>query len=614
MAEIDTHQLALRRKAVQARLAGASLRAAAREAGVSVPTALKAWRAFERFGWEGLQGGRRGRPSGSDARRDPAWLALQRSLLQKPPDHEGIPSLWNAQQCEWWLKEHGWPVPRRSVQRKLTEWELSGLGRRRWRELDSNWRRQTLPALQARLCRAGGELHILEEAALPVAWPTMNQPGGLLRAIDRLGQVQWLCWHGSLRAPLLIDFINRLRGDRNHPLGLLLGATWQRAAALADWLREQPELISLHLPAAAPTLRSSAASRQPVTRHEGAQTPFQNTVHSGTSPGFQHLLKQFLANSSPTAAPYPASPAQQPTPTMSLNHLARLEAEAIHIFREVHAEAERPVLLYSVGKDSAVLLHLARKAFYPARLPMPLLHVDTGWKFQAMYTHRDRIVREAELDLIVHTNPDGLARGINPFDHGANLHTDIMKTQALKQALDRHGFDVAFGGARRDEEKSRAKERVLSLRNAQHRWDPKTQRPELWRLYNGRKRKGESLRAFPLSNWTEADIWQYIRREGIELVPLYFAAERPVVERDGVLIMVDDERMPLRAGEVPVLRKVRFRTLGCYPLTGAVASDAADLDAVIAETLASRSSERSGRVIDHDLSASMEKKKQEGYF
>ncbi|MCB1635066.1 MAG: sulfate adenylyltransferase subunit CysD [Xanthomonadales bacterium] len=299
---------------------------------------------------------------------------------------------------------------------------------------------------------------------------------------------------------------------------------------------------------------------------------------------------------------------------MTLDHLARLEAEAIHIFREVVAEAERPVMLYSIGKDSAVLLHVALKAFYPARLPFPLLHVDTGWKFRAMYAHRDRIVRESQLELIVYRNPDGVARGINPFDHGAGLHTDIMKTQALKQALDLHGFDVAFGGARRDEEKSRAKERVLSLRNAQHRWDPKNQRPELWRLYNGRKRKGESLRAFPLSNWTEADIWQYIRREGIELVPLYFAAERPVVERDGVLIMVDDERMPLRPGEVPVQRKVRFRTLGCYPLTGAIESEADTLDGIITETLASRSSERQGRVIDHDAGASMEKKKQEGYF
>ena len=609
MAEIDSRQTALRHKAVQARLAGASLRAAAREAGVSVPTALKAWRAYERDGWDGLNSRQRGRPVGSDPRRNPAWSALQRALLSLPPDHENTSGLWNAQQCERWLQHQGWAIPQRSLQRKLTEWGLGGLGQRRWRELDPTWRRQTLPALQARLKRSNGELHWLEEAALPDGWRTVAKGGGLLRAIDGRGRTQWLCWQGSLRAPLLIDFIDRLRGGRTRPLGLLLGATWQRAAALTDWLREQPDLISLHLPAGVSQRPSPAPVRPPSKLR-----PAPPQTVASTSAGFQHLLKQFLAATPKAADPYAAVPAQPRSSTMSLNHLARLEAEAIHIFREVHAEAERPVLLYSIGKDSAVLLHLALKAFYPARLPMPLLHVDTGWKFRAMYAHRDRIVREAELDLIVHTNPDGLARGINPFDHGANLHTDIMKTQALKQALDRHGFDVAFGGARRDEEKSRAKERVLSLRNAQHRWDPKTQRPELWRLYNGRKRKGESLRAFPLSNWTEADIWQYIRREGIELVPLYFAAERPVVERDGVLIMVDDERMPLHAGEVPVLRKVRFRTLGCYPLTGAVASDAADLDTVIAETLASRSSERSGRVIDHDLSASMEKKKQEGYF
>jgi sulfate adenylyltransferase subunit 2 len=609
MLDVDA-QFKRRRKAVQARLSGASLRAAAREAGVSVPTALKAWRAFERDGWEGLRGARRGRPSGSDPRRDPAWTALQQALLQEPSEHEYWPGLWSAQQCERWLRQHGWPIPQRSLLRKLSEWGLSGLGQRRWRELDPSWRRQTLPALQARLRRTQGELHLLEEAALPASWPTTSKRGGLLRAIDARGHAQWLCWHGNLRAPLLIDFIDRLRGGRTRPLGLLLSATWQRAAALADWLREQPELLSLHLPAAAVSQRAAPTPRRPLPSPRPALVATATTP----SPAFQHLLNQFLANTPRTSDPYAAIPVQPRSATMSLNHLARLEAEAIHIFREVQAEAERPVLLYSIGKDSAVLLHLALKAFYPARLPMPLLHVDTGWKFRAMYAHRDRIVRGAELDLIVHTNAEGVARGINPFDHGANLHTDIMKTQALKQALDRHGFDVAFGGARRDEEKSRAKERVLSLRNAQHRWDPKTQRPELWRLYNGRKRKGESLRAFPLSNWTEADIWQYIRREGIELVPLYFAAERPVVERDGVLIMVDDERMPLHAGEVPVLRKVRFRTLGCYPLTGAVPSEASDLDAVIAETLASRSSERSGRVIDHDLSASMEKKKQEGYF
>src|SRR5579862_432546 len=295
-------------------------------------------------------------------------------------------------------------------------------------------------------------------------------------------------------------------------------------------------------------------------------------------------------------------------------HLRRLEAEAIGIMREVAAEFRNPVMLYSIGKDSSVMLHLARKAFYPAPLPFPLLHIDTLWKFREMIAFRDATARRLGLRLIVHTHEEGVRRGINPITSGSALHTAVMKTEALKQALDRHGFDAALGGARRDEEKSRAKERIFSFRSAQHRWDPRAQRPELWALYNARKRAGESVRVFPLSNWTELEVWQYIRREAIPLVPLYFAAERPVVERAGALIMVDDERLPLAPGERPTLRKVRFRTLGCYPLTGAIESSADTVDAVIAEMLATRDSERAGQVIDHDGAGSMEKKKQEGYF
>ncbi|CAN5166240.1 sulfate adenylyltransferase subunit CysD [soil metagenome] len=302
-----------------------------------------------------------------------------------------------------------------------------------------------------------------------------------------------------------------------------------------------------------------------------------------------------------------------PTST-SLTHLQRLEAESIHILREVVAEAQRPVMLYSIGKDSAVMLHLAAKAFYPSPPPFPLLHVDTTWKFKAMYEMRERMARELGFELLVHKNPDAVAQGINPFTHGSAMHTDIWKTEGLKQALDLHGFDAAFGGARRDEEKSRAKERIFSFRSAGHRWDPKSQRPELWKLYNARKAPGESIRVFPISNWTELDIWQYIHLENIPIVPLYYAAERPVVERDGQLIMVDDERMPLRDGETPQMKTVRFRTLGCYPLTGAVESDADTLPAIIQEMLLTTTSERQGRLIDHDQAASMEKKKQEGYF
>ncbi|WP_260494872.1 sulfate adenylyltransferase subunit CysD [Pseudomonas sp. J452] len=301
--------------------------------------------------------------------------------------------------------------------------------------------------------------------------------------------------------------------------------------------------------------------------------------------------------------------------TMSqLTHLERLEAESIDIFREAVAEAENPVMLYSIGKDSAVMLHLARKAFFPSPPPFPLLHVDTTWKFQAMYEMRERMAKESGMQLLIHHNPEAQAQGINPFSHGSSMHTDMWKTEGLKQALTAHKFDLAFGGARRDEEKSRAKERVFSFRSAQHRWDPKAQRPELWRLYNARKQQGESIRAFPISNWTELDIWQYIYLEGIPIVPLYFAAKRPVVERDGTLIMVDDERMPLREGEVPQLKSVRFRTLGCYPLTGAVESEADTLPGIIQEMLLATTSERQGRMIDHDSSGSMEKKKVEGYF
>jgi sulfate adenylyltransferase subunit 2 len=299
---------------------------------------------------------------------------------------------------------------------------------------------------------------------------------------------------------------------------------------------------------------------------------------------------------------------------IALTYLQRLEAESIHIMREAVAEADRPAMLYSMGKDSAVMFHLARKAFAPGRPPFPLLHVDTTWKFKAMYEFRDRVASEAGVELIVHQNPDAKARGINPFEHGSKLHTDLWKTEGLKQALERHGFDVVFGGARRDEEKSRAKERIFSFRSANHRWDPKNQRPELWRLYNAKKAKGQSIRVFPLANWTELDVWQYIHLHSIAVVPLYFSALRPTVQRDGLTLMIDDERFPLRAGEAAQMRRIRFRTLGCYPLTGAVESAATTVPEIISEMLLTHMSERQGRAIDFDQSASMEKKKQEGYF
>jgi sulfate adenylyltransferase subunit 2 len=298
----------------------------------------------------------------------------------------------------------------------------------------------------------------------------------------------------------------------------------------------------------------------------------------------------------------------------TLTHLQRLEAESIDIMREAVSESEKPVMLYSIGKDSSVMLHLAMKAFYPSKPPFPLLHVDTTWKFREMYAFRDTMTKKLGLELIVHVNPEALAMNVNPFTHGSAVHTDVWKTQGLTQALDKYGFDAAFGGARRDEEKSRAKERIFSFRSAQHRWDPKLQRPELWRLYNARKNKGESMRVFPLSNWTELDVWQYIHLENIPIVPLYFSKPRPVVLRDGTLILIDDDRLPLQPGEKPMIKSVRFRTLGCYPLTGAVESKATTLTEIIQEMLLATTSERQGRVIDHDATGSMEKKKQEGYF
>lgn len=331
-------------------------------------------------------------------------------------------------------------------------------------------------------------------------------------------------------------------------------------------------------------------------------------LRKGRSPSTRTMGKVRAAIAGPVAVA-PAAPA-----TRAMTHLDRLEAESIHIIREVAAECEKPVMLYSIGKDSAVMLHLAMKAFYPSKPPFPLMHVDTRWKFRDMIDMRDETAKRLGLDLIVHINPDGIAKNINPFDHGSALHTEIMKTDGLKQALDKYGFDAAFGGARRDEEKSRAKERIFSFRDTRHRWDPKNQRPELWNVYNTRKNKGESIRVFPLSNWTELDIWQYIHREQIPIVPLYFAKERPIVWRDGQMIMVDDDRMRFLPGEKPEMRKIRFRTLGCYPLTGAIDSNAASLLDIVEEMLVATSSERQGRVIDKDASASMEKKKQQGYF
>ena len=371
---------------------------------------------------------------------------------------------------------------------------------------------------------------------------------------------------------------------------------------------------------AAKVARQIGRTRQAVAQWDKvpAEHVFALQEMTGGRVSMQRLRPDLFAREATAQPQAPGTVHAPPKPTNGsgapLAHLRRLEAESIHILREVVAECRKPVMLFSIGKDSMVMLHLARKAFHPAPLPFPVLHIDTTWKFREMIAFRDRIAEEWGFELLVHVNREGVEQGIGPISHGSAIHTEIMKTQALKQALDAHGFDAAFGGARRDEEKSRAKERIFSFRTSQHRWDPKNQRPELWHLYNTRLHKGESMRVFPLSNWTELDIWQYIHAENIPIVPLYYAAKRPVIERDGTLIMVDDDRLPLYDGETAQLRKVRFRTLGCYPLTGALESESEDLPGIIAEMLVSRSSERQGRVIDRDHGASMERKKQEGYF
>jgi len=607
--------LARKRQAVEIRRQGGSLRLAAAESGLSQPTVIAAYRAWQERGWTGLEPKPGGRPIGSGKSIDPAlWVQLRTDMLQGAPNQLGIDSpLWNSAAVALWLRAKKQPLPSQRTMHRYCR-QLGLVGTDKVSALTAGWWKQRVYAQLRRRARdSSGLLLWLDECALPAALASDDgKRRGLLRAIDSRGSVNCLVWQERLRAPQLIDFADRLRTLHARPLLLLLGHDmWLRADSFSEWLAQSaPQLLSFRLP----RLQGAGLARGPRPESPATNKDSLKSLTAAPASGFGPLLKQLVTVSSRNPGNYPGRHDQSTSKTMALDHLDRLEAESIHIFREVVAEAERPVMLYSIGKDSAVLLHLALKAFYPARLPFPLLHVDTTWKFQAMYAHRDQLVERLGLELISYTNPEGLAKGINPFTHGANVHTDIMKTQALKQALDLHRFDVAFGGARRDEEKSRAKERVLSFRNAQHRWDPKNQRPELWRLYNGRKLRGESLRAFPLSNWTEADIWQYIHREAIELVPLYLAAERPVVERDGALIMVDDERMQLRAGEVPVMRKVRFRTLGCYPLTGAVESTADTLEAVVAETLGAKTSERQGRVIDQDPTASMERKKQEGYF
>jgi sulfate adenylyltransferase subunit 2 len=545
-----------RRQAVQLRLEGQTLAQVARATGLSTPTIISAVKAFKHAGWGAVTvNPRRGRPvRGTESLTESLELELVQAMLaaQEP---------WSVSAVLDWVAQRGGALSRSGI----LQW-----------------------------CRRTGLYD--PEHALPSGQPGTSafslytQPVGVSAqlaaalgtqpvsrvAVDTRGQVRWRLFRsGAIAAGEHASFFDQLRrGVRGNLRLTMPGAhALRQSPEVASWLQQHAGRVSLEDSTAAPG---------------PAPVPLSTYPPSG---------RRLAENAK-----------------MNLTHLQRLEAESIHIMREVVAEADNPVMLYSIGKDSAVMLHLAMKAFHPAKPPFPLLHVDTRWKFRDMYAFRDRMAKELGLELLVHINPDGVAKDINPFTHGSSIHTDIMKTEGLKQALDKYGFDAAFGGARRDEEKSRAKERIFSFRTAQHRWDPKAQRPELWHLYNARKHKGESMRVFPISNWTELDIWQYIYLQNIPIVPLYYSAERPVVERDGVLIMVDDDRMKLRPGETPMMKKVRFRTLGCYPLTGAVESTAGTLPEIIQEMLLTTTSERQGRVIDHDSVGSMEKKKQEGYF
>ena len=548
--------------AVRLRLQGEKLAVVTASTGLSTPTVISAVKAYRLGGWNAVEvSPRRGRPPKTSGRPEAALQQqLAQAMLGEPADARLPHRLWSRTAVRDWLA--GQDGQRHSAG------SVASLCRKLGLESDEHPLPSPVPLAHGATRWFGSERYL-------ASWPGLSGAArvGVLCVRAARGQLLWLAFAERLQTHHYLTFLERLLPQRGSiELAIPGSARLLRLPPLQQWLQAH-------------------AGRLRLTDPEvGSPAPLPRPAHR-TLP----------------------TPSDKRT-SMPLTHLQRLEAESIHIMREVVAEADNPVMLYSIGKDSAVMLHLAMKAFYPSKPPFPLMHVDTRWKFRDMYSFRDRMVKELGLELISYTNPEGVAKNINPFTHGSAIHTDIMKTEALKQALDKYGFDAAFGGARRDEEKSRAKERIFSFRSDQHRWDPKNQRPELWKVYNTRKHKGESLRVFPLSNWTELDVWQYIYLQGIPIVPLYFSKERPVVERSGTLIMVDDDRMPLNAGEVPMMRKVRFRTLGCYPLTGAVESHADTLPAIIQEMLLTKTSERQGRVIDHDSAASMEKKKQEGYF
>ncbi len=590
-----------RRRAVELRLDGWKIADISREVSLSAPTIIAAHKLFLQGGWPAVEVKPRGRPSAGKLGLTTEFNDFLLAAASSYPDNNSCAAntLWTFQRLQQDLTERaGAAVSPRTIGSYIDQWGLNSDNlhttcKKAGDQID--WLARSYPAIsadarkrQAKLFWAG-----CKACTTPVG------ARQLLYAHSTRGQYCWLASKDNTGVSHLQEFFTRLA---NHAGGAIVvvmqGVDVSGNTSLKLWLEQQTH-ISVHgspyntaLAGSAPETVSTSLS------HQSSTATTRNIPATPSSSSATHGLRSNRTH----------------TKMSSLTHLQRLEAESIHIMREVVAEANNPVMMFSIGKDSAVMLHLAMKAFYPAKPPFPLLHVDTGWKFKAMYAHRDKVVADLGLELITYINQEGVDKGVNPFSHGSALHTDIMKTEGLRQALQKYGFDAAFGGARRDEEKSRAKERIFSFRNAQHRWDPKNQRPELWNLYNARKQPGESIRVFPLSNWTELDVWQYIHRENIPVVPLYLSASRPVVERDGTLIMVDDDRMPMNPGEVPMMRNVRFRTLGCYPLTGAIDSEATTVPDIIQEMLLANTSERQGRLIDHDSTASMEKKKQEGYF
>ena len=583
-AQNQAQQYALRKLAVSLRLQKKSLNEIQTITGLSHPTIITAYKNFLSCGWRGLEPQLRGRPIGSKRLTEDLLTSLMHDLLSSPyAESFPNPSLWDIAAASEWLKKHSVLASEKTVSRylKTFDWlpcnESISFSRK---QLQHQFEQQHRNDTQAQALNLTPErlknLPIFVIGSRKIDTTRSSLTAYQLYARDTKNKVTWAHQSTPFNESEIVDFLDTLHAKHTDGFIAIFKIPFiERHLELSAWLKKHTNVSSIAytLLVNEISLDTDKRTNQPIDQ--------------------QHLI---------------------PRKDMPLTHLQRLEAESIQIMREVVAETENPVMLYSIGKDSAVMLHIAMKAFYPSLPPFPLLHVDTRWKFREMYQFRDKMVDDLGLKLITHINPEAIEKDINPFTHGSAIHTDITKTEGLKQALNMYGFDAAFGGARRDEEKSRAKERIFSFRTSDHRWDPKNQRPELWKQYNARKHKGESIRVFPISNWTELDIWQYIYLEQIPIVPLYYSAERPVVERDGTLIMVDDERMPLRDGEVPMMKKVRFRTLGCYPLTGAVESEADTLPAIIQEMLLTNTSERQGRMIDHDSAASMEKKKQEGYF